>query len=102
MTAFGARSATTLLHRLTVGAFVGFVVTTLAIAYMQANVQGTSVLSGARTGVTQIPPDAEAPSPDEAPAAAGAADATPPVASPSADRPESESSGAEAPPPAPN
>jgi len=49
MTAFGARSATTLLHRLTVGAFVGFVLTTLGIAYLKGSVEGSSVLTGAET-----------------------------------------------------
>jgi len=52
MTAFGARGATTLLHRLTVGGFIGFVLTTLLIAYMQANVQRSSVM----TDVPQRPP----------------------------------------------
>lgn len=39
-TAFGARGATTLLHKLTVSAFVGFILTTLAIGFLQAG--GTS------------------------------------------------------------
>ena len=45
-TAFGPRSATNLLHRLTVGAFVGFVLTTLSIAYIKGSVEGGSILSG--------------------------------------------------------
>lgn len=45
MTAFGARGATTLLHRLTVGGFIGFVMTTLLIAYLQAGAQAGSVMS---------------------------------------------------------
>jgi preprotein translocase subunit SecG len=62
MTAFGARSATNLLHRLTVGAFLGFVLTTLGIAYFKGTVEGGSVLSDAETS---------------APAAASTAPATP-------------------------
>jgi len=85
MTAFGARGATTLLHRLTVVGFVGFVVTTLGIAYLQANVEGASVLSGVEA---------------EAPVAAPAAQ--PVAAEPAADAtteaaPAAEAQAAEAP-----
>jgi preprotein translocase subunit SecG len=66
MTAFGARSATTLLHRMTVGAFVGFVLTTILIAYLQAQEVGTTVMRGAEPAKT--PPAAAAPA-GEAPAA---------------------------------
>ena len=44
-TAFGARGATTLLHKLTTGFFVAFVVTSLTLAIMQARPRG-SVMSG--------------------------------------------------------
>jgi len=75
MTAFGARGATTLLHRLTVAAFVGFVLTTLLIAYIQAHISGASVMRGVRTtppaSAPATAPAAEAP----APGAEGAATA---------------------------
>jgi preprotein translocase subunit SecG len=45
-TAFGARGATTLLHKLTTGFFVAFVVTSLTLAILQARPRG-SVMSGA-------------------------------------------------------
>jgi len=45
-TAFGARGATTLLHKLTSGFFVAFVLTSLTLAVMQAHPR-TSVMSGA-------------------------------------------------------
>jgi len=91
MTAFGARSATNLLHRLTVGAFVGFVLTTLAIAYVKGAVEGSSVLSGVEAPAASAPapaaPPAEgtgeatsaapAPAPAEAAPAEGAADEAP-------------------------
>jgi preprotein translocase subunit SecG len=45
-TAFGARGATTLLHKLTVASFVIFILTTLAIGIPQFSGEG-SVMSGA-------------------------------------------------------
>jgi preprotein translocase subunit SecG len=45
-TAFGARGATTLLHKLTTGFFVAFVLTSLSLAILQARPRG-SVMSGA-------------------------------------------------------
>jgi preprotein translocase subunit SecG len=44
-TAFGARGATTLLHKLTTGFFILFVITSMALAVMQARPRG-SVMSG--------------------------------------------------------
>jgi preprotein translocase subunit SecG len=45
-TAFGARGATTLLHKLTVASFVVFVLTTMSIAILKAGPTGRSVMSG--------------------------------------------------------
>jgi preprotein translocase subunit SecG len=47
MAAFGARGATTLLHKLTVGAFITFILTTLAIAVLDGRSGGSSVMTGA-------------------------------------------------------
>jgi len=44
-TAFGARGATTLLHKLTTGFFIAFVVTSMALAVLQARPR-SSVMSG--------------------------------------------------------
>src|ERR687891_450741 len=44
-TAFGARGATTLLHKLTTGFFVAFVVPSLTLAILQARPRG-SVMNG--------------------------------------------------------
>jgi preprotein translocase subunit SecG len=44
-TAFGARGATTLLHKLTTGFFVAFVVTSLSLAVLQARPRN-SVMTG--------------------------------------------------------
>jgi preprotein translocase subunit SecG len=55
-TAFGARGATTLLHKLTTGFFIAFVVTSMSLAVLQARPRG-SVMSG------QTAPAAPAPAP---------------------------------------
>ena len=44
-TAFGARGATTLLHKLTTGFFVLFIITSMTLAVLQARPSG-SVMSG--------------------------------------------------------
>jgi len=53
-TAFGARGATTLLHKLTVASFVIFILTTISIAILQNRLGGSSVMHGVatRTGAT--------------------------------------------------
>lgn len=45
MTAFGARGAATLLHKLTVGGFVAFIITTLVIGILQGQLQSSTVMS---------------------------------------------------------
>ena len=62
MAAFGARSATNLLHRLTVGAFVAFILTTLGIAYFKGHVEGSSVMRGIRRTIWRSPPASSRPS----------------------------------------
>jgi preprotein translocase subunit SecG len=101
MTAFGARGATTMLHRLTVAGFVGFILTTLAIAYLKGNVEGTSVMKA--IGETPAPASAPAttpatPAPDTTPATGTE---TPAAGAPAATAPASESAPAAAPEAAP-
>ena len=48
-TAFGARSATTLLHKLTVASFVIFILTTVSIAILKSGPSST-VMAGANKG----------------------------------------------------
>ncbi len=79
--AFGARTGTTLLHKLTVGAFVAFIVTTMAIGFTQNKGKGTSVMKSVvnqelqeETGTAQKPaksekPAAATPAPAQKPAA---------------------------------
>jgi preprotein translocase subunit SecG len=71
--AFGARSATNLLHKLTVGAFVGFILTTIAIGFIK--------MGGPRGSVMTDVPVSEAPAPVQAedPASAPAAETPPAV-----------------------
>ena len=58
-TAFGARSATTLLHKLTVASFVIFILTTVSIAIMKSGPGGT-VMAGAAAGKGKAAPTAPA------------------------------------------
>lgn len=73
MTSFSARGAATLLHKLTVGSFVLFVLTTLTISVLQARPQSSSVMSGQAAPAAPVtapattpPPEAETPPPVEA------------------------------------
>ncbi len=52
MTAFGARGAATLLHKMTVFAFVSFIVTTLTIGILQKQSSGGSVMTDIPAGPT--------------------------------------------------
>ena len=65
-TAFGARSATTLLHKLTVASFIIFILTTVSIAIMKSGPSGT-VMAGANKGkaapTAPAKPGAPAPAP---------------------------------------
>lgn len=82
-TAFGARSATNLLHRLTVAGFVGFILTTMAIGLFKS---GTStVMEGvaAETPAQEVPlapaPAADDAAPPAAPAAGADGSTSPEV-----------------------
>ena len=88
MAAFGARSATNLLHRLTVGGFVAFILTTLGIAYLKGHVEGSSVMKAAAPASAPATPATPAVTPAAVPAATPApADTTPPPAAAPADTP---------------
>ncbi|MGE5233149.1 MAG: preprotein translocase subunit SecG [Acidobacteriota bacterium] len=65
MAAFGARGATTVLHKLTVTSFVLFILTTLTIGIMQTRSSGGSVVSGATRPASSAP---VTPSPAPSPA----------------------------------
>jgi len=58
-TAFGARSATSLLHKLTVGGFIGFILTTIAIGFLKSGDSAGSVMSGVDQPAIEVPVEAE-------------------------------------------
>jgi preprotein translocase subunit SecG len=91
-TAFGARGATTLLHKLTTGAFIGFILLSLLLTLFQAR-QRPSVVKTApqkanAVGVVPKPAPAGQQPPGQpaatGPAAAAPAAAQPPAAAPKA------------------
>lgn len=49
--AFGARGATTLLHKLTVYGFVGFILTTIGIGLLKTTARNASVISDAAVAI---------------------------------------------------
>ena len=62
-TAFGARGATTLLHKLTTGAFIGFIVLALALTIMQARPKSSVVRPGSAPAKAAPAPAPKAPAP---------------------------------------
>ena len=70
-TAFGARGATTLLHKLTVASFVVFILTTVSIAIMKGGPSGT-VMAGQGKSPAPAKPAPAAPAPPSTPAPAPA------------------------------
>jgi preprotein translocase subunit SecG len=77
-TAFGARGATTLLHKLTVGSFVVFVVTTMSIGIIKSGPGGT-VMKNVPVKKSSAPaPKPAAPAPSSPAPAAPAAPGTNP------------------------
>jgi preprotein translocase subunit SecG len=67
-TAFGARGATTLLHKLTVASFVVFILTTVSIAIIKRGPSSGTVMAGQGKGkAAKTAPAAPAPKPTPAP-----------------------------------
>ena len=54
-TAFGARGTTQFIHKLTVWAFVAFILLTLAISIYKGGTTGSSVITGADPKELQVP-----------------------------------------------
>jgi preprotein translocase subunit SecG len=71
-TAFGARGATTLLHKLTVASFLIFILTTVSIALMKGGPSGGTVMAG-RGKAAKTAPAAPAPKQNPAPKPANGA-----------------------------
>lgn len=99
-TAFGARGTTQFIHKLTVWAFVAFILLTLGIAVMKGGGTGGSVLSGVEAEAQEAPA-AQTPAPPPAGFPIGtAAPAAPEAVAPEAPAPAGEAPGTEAPAPA--
>ena len=81
-TAFGARGATTFLHKLTTGAFVGFVVISMVLSIMEAKPKSSVISKSLPAGA----PKAAAPAPAAPgqPAAGAPGQAVPPSSQPAA------------------
>jgi len=85
-TAFGARGATTLLHKLTTGAFIGFIVLALVLTMVEARPRSSVVRTLPQKAATQKAPGAPLPRPAGVvpvpPQPATSAPAAPPPAAP--------------------
>jgi preprotein translocase subunit SecG len=55
-TAFGARGATTLLHKLTTGAFIGFIVLSLVLTILERHGHTSVMSGGAKAAATKKAP----------------------------------------------
>ena len=84
-TAFGARGATTFLHKVTTGAFVGFVAISMILSIMEARPKGSVISKSLPASAAPKAAAPAAPAPGSNPPAAGqAAPASPaPAAAPS-------------------
>lgn len=80
--AFGARGAATLLHKMTVGSFIAFILTTTGIGFLQTGGSRSSVMSTMNEETPVVEESAaeemaaEEVTPAEAPAETGATDAS--------------------------
>lgn len=82
-TAFGARGATTFLHKLTTGAFVGFVVISLLLSILEARPRSSVIQTLPGKAAAQKAPAPAAPAPAApAPATGSAAPAAPATSAP--------------------
>ncbi len=107
-TAFGARSATTLLHKLTVTSFVLFIVTTLVIGILQGGPNRSTVMSDMMKKEEQqqlpgaqpaAPAQGQTQGQGQAPAQDNGAQPPPPAQPPAAAPPASAPAGGGSPPP---
>ena len=64
-TAFGARGAATVLHKMTVGSFIAFIATTMIIGVLQTQNEGSEVFGGLPDAVEESA-EAEEPAAEEA------------------------------------
>jgi preprotein translocase subunit SecG len=94
-TAFGARGATTFLHKLTTGAFVGFVLISLLLSILEARPKASVIPNSAPAPAAAKPPAAPA-APAGQPAAGAPAPGQAPAGQPAAPAPASGSAASPA------
>jgi preprotein translocase subunit SecG len=76
--AFGARGAATFLHKMTVAGFIGFILTTMSIGFLQSSGRQGSVMTAVEEQQTEPATETEAaPPPETTPAEAPAGEAAP-------------------------
>ena len=95
--AFGARGAATLLHKLTVGFFILFMVTTISIGVLQRGRRASSVMQGVATSKEQPAAPAPAAPPAAQPPAAAQAPVPEPAAATDAQAPATDAPASDAP-----
>ena len=81
-TAFGARGATTFLHKLTTGAFVGFVVISMLLSILEARPKSSVISKSLPAAPKAAAPAAPAPGAPGAPGQAAPGQAAPPSSQP--------------------
>ncbi|MEX0878190.1 MAG: preprotein translocase subunit SecG [Thermoanaerobaculia bacterium] len=78
-TAFGARGATTILHKLTTGAFVAFILMSLLLSILEARPRSSVIKTLPAAAAAQKAPAPAPAAPAPAPAAGSAQPAAPPA-----------------------
>ena len=96
-TVFGARGAATLLHKMTVGGFIAFILTTISIGFLQSGGRQRSVFSDTAVEETAAPAEDAAATPEEG-AAGEAAQEEPAVEAPAPPADSTDAAGTEATP----
>ena len=98
--AFGARGAATFLHKMTVGAFIAFIMTTMSIGFLQSSGRQGSVMTAVEAEQPGAADETEAvPEPQTTPAAQAPEETAAPVDEPAAEEADTPSTDDNAEPP---
>ena len=97
--AFGARGAATILHKMTVAGFIGFILTTMAIGFLQTGSSQSSVMSTVQEEAEQAVPEPLTDSGGATEEPVGATTSEPAAGEATASATEEETPSEEAPPP---
>jgi len=96
-TAFGARGATTFLHKLTTGAFVGFVVLSVLLSILEARPRSSVIGTLPAKGAAQKAPAPVAPAPATSTSTSAPATSAPAAPAPGSAKPAAPGTSAPAP-----